>query len=529
MEQTKVAILERALKREKEARKQAEKILEKKSQELFEVNRKLKIANEKSEGNIYSEREKTKGYGNLNDAYIMMDLAGEIIKMNDAAVNLLGFNVKDQSINVLDLVLKEDYIYSLKSFRKLLESGSFTDFVVRLRTKKGQPKLIHINSNLVFDSKDKPIAAEGILRDITEESKMRSLLEDQREQLSLIVNYSPIGIILSGGGVIKNTNKAFQNMLGYTQEEVLNLTAMDLFPNEDLETFSHLLLEMDKGITNHAEQIQKIKKKDGSLITVKLNITALTDRTGKHPYRLSLVEDISDKLRIEKQKEQLMIRLEKSNQQLHEYAHVVSHDLKSPLRSIFALISWIKEDNVDVFNDESLKNFSLIESTLEKMENLINGILSYSSIKRNRKEETLIDLHKLVENILHLVYIPDHIHISIARELPKIKGESIRLQQLFQNIISNAIKYIDKEKGEVLIDYKEEGNYWVFSVKDNGIGIPKEYHKKIFGMFQSLVPSIDSTGIGLSIVKKIVDLYGGSVYLESEEGIGTSFFVKLKK
>ena len=236
MEQSKIEILERALQREKEARKQAERILEEKSQELFELNRKLKIASKNKAGQIpCPEETKTTQYGTLYDAYIMIDLSGYVLKMNDAAINLLGINLKKEPVNVLGLVLKDDYIYALKSYRKLLKTGSFTDFVVRLNTPQGSPKIIHINSNLVYDGKDKPVAAEGILRDITEESRMRSLMEEQREQLSLIVNHSPVGIVLSGEGVTKNTNKAFQDMLGYTEDEALNLTAKSLFLDKDLE------------------------------------------------------------------------------------------------------------------------------------------------------------------------------------------------------------------------------------------------------------------------------------------------------
>ena len=528
MEQSNIALIQRALQREKEARKKVERLLEEKSEELLELSLKLKTANE-SKLQQFPYAGKVKKYDTLHDAYVMINLSGAVLEMNDAAVGLLGIDLKRQPVNALGLVLKDDWPEALSSYRKLLETGSFTDCVVRLSASQGSPKIIQISANLICDGSDRPVAAEGILRDITEEYSMRNLMEEQREQLSLIVNHSPVGIVLSGEGVTKNTNKAFQNMLGYTEAEALNLTVHSLFPDEDLEKIGHLLHNMDKGTENHARFIQNIKKKDGSLVTARIDMTALIDHIRNVPYRLSLVEDISEKLRAEQQKEELMRRLEKSNQQLQEYAHVVSHDLKSPLRNIFALVSWIREDNAGLLNEEGLKNFSLIESTLERMENLINGILSYSGIIRNESEEAIVDLHQVVENILHLIHIPDHIQVTIVRRLPKIKGENIRLQQLFENIISNAIKYADKEKGRILIDYKDEGDDWIFSVQDNGVGIAKEYHEKIFGLFQSLVPNVNSTGIGLSIVKKIVDLYGGSVSLESEEGVGTTFFVRLKK
>jgi PAS domain S-box-containing protein len=530
MENTKIAILERALLREKEARKQAERILEEKSLELYELNSRLKKILKEDRVNLQCPEEfRIRDFEFLNDAYLMIDLSGNVLKMNEAAFTLLEYNFSDEPVNILKLVGKDDYIYAIRSFRKLIKDGHFSDFNVRLRTKSGKLKLIQVNSNLIYNEKEKPVAAEGILRDITEEHKIRTLLEERQEQLSLIVNNAPFGIVLSGEGVTQNTNRAFQEMLGYSEEEAINLTPVDLFPKEDLEKIGLLLQDMNSGRKKHTEFIQNIKKKDGSLITAKINMTVLLDHIRNVPYRLSLVEDISEKLRVEKQKEQLLLHLEKSNKELEEYAHVVSHDLKSPLRSISALVSWIKEDNQGLLHNETLQNFSLIESTLEKMENLINGILNYSSISINKKDEKWIDLQEVVENILKLIYIPENITVTIVKPLPKVRGESIRFQQLFQNIISNAVKYNDKEKGKIAVDYQEEGEYYVFSIEDNGIGIAREYYEKIFGMFQSLSQSTDSTGIGLSIVKKIVDLYGGEIYLESKEGEGTTFFVKLKK
>jgi len=214
---------------------------------------------------------------------------------------------------------------------------------------------------------------------------------------------------------------------------------------------------------------------------------------------------------------------------LQEYAHVVSHDLKSPLRSINALASWIKEDNLEHLDEQSLENFSILENTLEKMEGLISGILNYSSIQRENIQDEEVCIKEVIEDIETLLYIPEHIELIVPDDLPIVNVDRTRIQQVFQNLISNAIRYSNKEKGLIRIHYTEEATRHIFAVEDNGIGIDKIYHDKIFKIFQSLTDHKESTGIGLSIVKKIVDLYDGSVWLESEPNEGCTFYFSLKK
>ena len=171
-----------------------------------------------------------------------------------------------------------------------------------------------------------------------------------------------------------------------------------------------------------------------------------------------------------------------------------------------------------------------MENKVEKMDHLIENILKYSSIDSNNLRSEEIKTHQLVEEIISMIYVPNHIEIKIVDKLPEIKADTTRIQQLFQNIISNAVNYIDKEKGLVEIGIqKTNENEHVFYISDNGCGIPKEYHDKIFKIFSSANSSKHSSGIGLSIVKKIVDLYGGKVWLESTPGVGTTFFFSINQ
>jgi signal transduction histidine kinase len=176
-----------------------------------------------------------------------------------------------------------------------------------------------------------------------------------------------------------------------------------------------------------------------------------------------------------------------------------------------------------------LQNFDLIGTTLDRMELLISDILTYSSIGSETLNDQEVDLNLLVDDLKEVLYVPDHITITVLNALPTIKGDKTKLQQLYQNLLSNAIKFNDKDHGLIDINVEEKASFYLFSIQDNGVGIDKKYHDKIFKIFHSLTKSRESTGIGLSIVKKIVNLYGGKIWLTSKVNEGTTFYFTLKK
>ncbi|KAA1243310.1 PAS domain S-box protein [Aquimarina sp. RZ0] len=524
-------ILTRALFREREARKQAEKILEDKSMELYRLTQELKKANAKLKKQVDQKNSELKGvFQNLVDAYVLMDVFGNVIEMNSAAVELFGYDISIESLNVMNLIYKEDYEYAITSFRKLITDGIFSDYQARVYTKKKGVRTVHINASIIFDQKNKPIAAQGIVRDITEELRGKEVFEEQKKQLSVIVENSSLGIVLSQYKKIIQTNKAFQNLIGYSKEELEQKEVIDISVRDEYESSSAFFEKLHRGIIDDFSINRRFVKKDGSKFWAKTSIAAVRTADGVLRYQVALVEDITEQLEAEKQNKELLLSLEKSNQELKDYAHIVSHDLKSPLRSINALVNWIKEDYNKELEGTGLDNIALIENTLEKMENLISGILNYSSAgNKNNLDTQKLNLNEIITDITDTIFIPKHVTVSIKNKLPYIYGDRTRIQQLFQNIISNAVNYIDKEEGKVDIDYQDKDSYYVFSIKDNGVGIKKEYHEKIFKIFQSLSDNKNSTGIGLSIVKKILDLYEGDIWLESKSGVGTTFYISLKK
>jgi signal transduction histidine kinase len=224
-------------------------------------------------------------------------------------------------------------------------------------------------------------------------------------------------------------------------------------------------------------------------------------------------------------------QLKYANQELKDFAYIASHDLKAPLRGIKTLAEWIAADYADKFDDAGKEQFRLLTNRVDRMHNLIDGILQYSRVGRIREKPVKINLNTLIADIIDMLALPKNIEIVIENTLPDITFEETRIRQVLQNLISNAVKYMDKPQGKISIGFTDEADHWKFSLSDNGPGIDEKYYDKIFRIFQTLAPrdNFESTGIGLALVKKIVELYGGKVSVVSEVGQGSTFFFTILK
>jgi PAS domain S-box-containing protein len=223
--------------------------------------------------------------------------------------------------------------------------------------------------------------------------------------------------------------------------------------------------------------------------------------------------------------------LKKSNQELRSFAHVIAHDLKSPLRGIGSIADRLIRKYTDTLDDEGKNQLRLLIVRVRRMSEFIDGILRYSEIGHVVTEQQEVDVNALLAEIIGEIAVPENFEITIEQTLPIIQCERLRLKQVFQNLLSNAVKYIDKPKAQIRIGCTEENGFWKFSVADNGCGIKEQYFEKIFEIFQTLSSrdKTESTGIGLTIVKKIVELYGGKVWVASKIGEGSTFFFTLPK
>jgi light-regulated signal transduction histidine kinase (bacteriophytochrome) len=229
--------------------------------------------------------------------------------------------------------------------------------------------------------------------------------------------------------------------------------------------------------------------------------------------------------------EGLRDKLKSVEQEFKDFAYIISHDLKAPLRAIKALTDWLAADYADKFDDDGKEQLKLLISRINRMHNLLEGVLQYSRIGRVTEEKVQIDLNQLVPEIIESLAPPANIHITVENQLPVIAAEPTRIQQVIQNLFSNAVRFMDKPEGCIKIGCTEENGCWKFSVSDNGPGIEEQHFERIFKIFQTLQPKdqVESTGVGLTIAKKIVELYGGRIWLTSKVGQGTTFFFTLPR
>jgi two-component system, LuxR family, sensor kinase FixL len=294
-------------------------------------------------------------------------------------------------------------------------------------------------------------------------------------------------------------------------------------------------LKMATQTNKHEDAEIYIPEKD---IWVAVSADPVSDDVEDTPFFVHIIRDITYRKKAEEtvsklnqDLHQIVQELKKSNQELRSFAHVIAHDLKSPLRGIGTLAGGLIRKYDEKLGDEGKNQLRLLIIRVKRMGDFIDGILRYSEIGHFIEERQDVDVSALLSEIIGESAIPENFEIILPQELPVVRCERLRLKQVFQNLLSNAVKYIDKPKGKIEIGCSEEKDCWQFSVSDNGCGIKEQYYEKIFEIFQTLAPrdKTENTGIGLTIVKKIVETYGGKVWLNSTLEQGSTFYFTLPK
>jgi PAS domain S-box-containing protein len=218
--------------------------------------------------------------------------------------------------------------------------------------------------------------------------------------------------------------------------------------------------------------------------------------------------------------------LQERNRELDQFAYIASHDLKAPLRGIAHLSQWIEEDLGDLVTPEVREHLTLLRGRVNRMENLINGLLQYSRIGRSIGTPEKVMVEELLDDVIDLLAPGPEVQIDRSGTFPLLRTERLPLSQVFSNLIGNAIKHHPGPTKHISISATNEGEWYQFAVQDDGIGIAPQFHERIFVIFQTLTPrdTLESNGLGLSLVKKIVEHQGGKVWVESSEGQGATFY-----
>jgi PAS domain S-box-containing protein len=337
--------------------------------------------------------------------------------------------------------------------------------------------------------------------------------------------------IEDANNIFIDVNKAFTDSIGFEREDVIGRRASDLnilFSPEDVKKAQTILNEQ-----NAFRDIElSFRQKSGKTFSVLMSIEEFL--VNNATYTLTSALDITDRKQAEAEREKLIDELEAKNEELERFTYTVSHDLKSPLVTINGFLGYLEQDATSGNIERLKKDIHRIHDAVNKMQQLLNELLELSRIGRMMNAPEAIAFDNLVKETINIVYGQLEAHsvtVQVQPELPLVYGDKPRLMEVLQNLLDNAAKYMGNQPSpQVEIgQYGDENDKSIFYVKDNGIGIAPEYYDRIFGLFNKLDAKSEGTGVGLALVKRIIEIHGGRVWVESETGLGSTFFFTLPK
>ena len=354
--------------------------------------------------------------------------------------------------------------------------------------------------------------------------------EAARTRFELLLESTDEGVYgIDEHGLCTFINKSGAHVIGYDGKEIIGKDMHDLlhhhradgspYPLQDCPIYHSL---RDNTTLRISEDV--FWSRSGRPVPIEYTSSPIVDH-GRTVGAVIAFNDITDRKRADRERERLIGALARSNRELDQFAYVASHDLKAPLRGIANLSQWIEEDLGDNAPPDVAEKMTLIRGRVQRLELLIDGILQYSRAGRVRSQIEAVDVGALLAEIVELLAPPAETRITIGPDMPTIMTERTPLQQVFMNLISNAIKYNRQPDATIDVTVKDAGSMYAFSIRDNGPGIEEQYHERIFGIFQTLESRdrVEGTGIGLSVVKKTVELNGGSIRVDSALGEGATF------
>lgn len=336
-------------------------------------------------------------------------------------------------------------------------------------------------------------------------------------------------------GKIIELNEAFIKLVGEDQKELKGQKKLQDFTTSEYQIFENEKIKtlLETGQTQEYEK--EYITKDGTHLSLSLTVYQVRDINGKPMGIASIIKDITERKKNEEALRERTKELEQSNQELDDFAHIASHDLKEPLRGISHYSYYILKDYGDKIDDEGKKRLEMLNKLPKKMEKIINDLLNCSRLGRVGLAYSRVDINKIIDNVLMILgplIEENKIEIVKLGNFPTLFCDEARVSEVFQNLITNAIKYSDKEKKIIEIGCIPSPIFPyipTFFVKDNGIGIPKEFHESVFRLFKRLHAHHaygGGSGAGLTIAKKIVEKHDGKIWIESKVGEGTTFYFK---
>ncbi len=383
----------------------------------------------------------------------------------------------------------------------------------------------------IFDSTGTPFRVITIVHDITEHKQAEQAVRESELKFRSLVDQAAEMLYLHDlDGNILDVNQAAVTHTGYTKSELLQLKTSDIDPDyverEDQGRFWDNLTADEPLIFEARHQ-----RKDGSIFPVEVTLGKV--ELGDDTYLLALVSDITERKRAEEKLQQYAADLERSNQELEQVATIISHDLREPLRMVTGHLRLLAQDYSDRLDTTGQESINYAIDGAIRMQAMIQDLLTYARVGTRDRSLQPVDCEVSLEQaLMNLQVAIQESNAEISHDpLPTVMVDDVEMTQLFQNLISNAIKFRGEPPPQVNVSAKQEEQEWLFSVRDNGIGIDPVQSERIFQVFQRLHTKEEypGTGMGLAICKKIVERHGGRIWVESEPEQGSTFYFTLAK